>query len=382
MKQHSFSFVLLSIWLVFPLFVAWSQAAPGACTSDNQCKNHGHCIDHLCNCNSGYYGDYCTIGINKVYPVLWYFIRIFCAVVYFCLTVATIRTIVLNLRNEKKQQTSTGTTSGKWPSITTMSLVMIALVSVDMTLYYAIDPENFEHIAPLQLDTAFIILLFPLISVTYVTILFYWAEIYDRTTRVLHREDMLQRVNTQYQRNITLQEMLNKVNILNRLRIPLIIANILGFLFAFAEIALIGTLTANSVGAVYGVYYVIIYLVESIGFIIYGRKLVAFLPGFFKNKMRSKTNLITGLAVVFLITFVIYLAFAFLAAGSKVIYVTNHIIINLCTWTNLVLMLMLFVRFSIKFGVSTQDGSNAQTTATVEEELEGHLADQVTEKQI
>jgi len=233
---------------------------------------------------------------------------------------------------------------------------------VDMTFFYAIDPHGVEHILPISVGNIGQTLLFPLMSTTYMIILFHWAEIYYKTVKVLQQEEMLQKVNSRYKSKITVKDILSKVKILNKLRWPFVVVNTFGFLFAIAELAVIGKPVQQYVGASFVAYFFFMYLLESIGFIVYGRKLVVFLPGHFKKKILKITNTIMGLAAFFMCLLLIYILIAYLDDGAK-LFLVRHTLQNVCAWVNLALMISLFIpKREICCCCSSFDDSNSSNS--------------------
>lgn len=108
----------------------------------------------------------------------------------------------------------------------------------------------------------------------------------------LNKEHMFQKINKNYKRkDVTLEEVVHKVKFLSQLKLPFTI---------FAVFVFISMMTLTVIGGlgiqlwlldnIVNAELALIYVVLTIGFLVYGRKLVSLMPYELTRKVRKVSN--------------------------------------------------------------------------------------------
>jgi len=264
--------------------------ASGDCP--NQCSNRGFCkIDgnnSTCSCVNGFFGDDCSKTIWKIRPDLWYLyqtvlgaINVFWVLGYGIGFLLAPR--VDNITN-----------------VTKLTLGVFAILGFTATLHYCVDPYGIKFY-PLNFVWICVIegIRFPTALVIFMTIAFHWLELYIETIERLDQVEMIRRIKENYNKEVTIDDILGTVKNIRRLRTPCIIITIFFFVFRLAGVILKGLLLPAWVqmNIAFNVVFIIACFAVGCVSFYFGRKLYKLYPKPIDSRMKRITNHVFALGV-------------------------------------------------------------------------------------
>jgi len=165
-------------------------------------------------------------------------------------------------------------------------------------------------------------------------------EIYYTTTKILRREEMLEKINSKYKSNVTLDSVLSNIGVMNKTKIPFIILNILAFVIQEIRDIWYGVTVnpQNDFSIPWLVLMGFLYLIESIGFLIWGRRMVNILPQLMVKKLQRITRIIIVISLIFFLSYVYAgLAFIFVVHDAYTFIAADAV------WRFMLLVIVIFV---------------------------------------
>ncbi len=106
--------------------------------------------------------------------------------------------------------------------------------------------------------------------------------------KLLRQEQMLEKINAKYKSNLTLEDVLDKIKFVNRFKMPFLIINIIAYALSVITFVLIGVNSEFSLMLIYiwSAFLTVVFFMEAIGFLYFGRRLVNVLPDNVRDKMK------------------------------------------------------------------------------------------------
>jgi len=287
---------------------------------------------------TGFRGDDCSITAVDEVPVLVYIFQAFFA---FSFSLCGAVGVFAYAANKKTK--ATGDFSQVFFNVKKAVLFVLVILCLNSVLYIVLSGLNL--LLPFFIIQLSYGLSFPLLSLLFTLVLFHWADVYQTTTKILRREEMLEKINSQYESKVTLEDVVSKTRFMSKLRIPFLVLNGFAFIVGLArDIAFVSIPPPRAIHYVWSVVFLFLYFFEGIGFLIYGRKVVSVLPDILAVKMRRVTKSISIIAVLFISTFVLAgLAFA-LTVDNAWVFVLGTSVWRLGLLVVVVFVLSLFVR--------------------------------------
>jgi len=195
-------------------------------------------------------------------------------------------------------------------------------------------------------------LFFYLSLAAYAGILFHWIELYNLSIRTIKKENMLQSINVNYKgKSVTIEEIIKKVNNLRKLRFPFIGVVCLMFVISVVRtITSIYGIEVTVMSIILYVYTMINWFGLSLGYLVYGRKLVALMPNVLTSRMKILTYRLTILCIVGLVSLIIIAVCLLIGAGNTGEgYISIFYIIRAIIMIASISMIMMFTKLNRKW---------------------------------
>jgi len=290
-----------------------------------------------------------------------------------------VRRRVANVREKRKEPSHTA--AYMFFNVKGVALAFVCLLCLNMILYYGVDPEGFDmNKTPRAVRFTFSGVTYPLLATLLLTILFHWADLYNTTTEMLKKEEMLEKINAKYKSDLKLEDVLSKIRFVNRLKLPFVIIVIISYVLTAILYALIIVEAQNITSIVYiwAIFFVALYLVITIGFTVYGRKLIGVLPNAMAKRMRKVTRLTTIQSVVFCFCFLLGVI-TFFATNSFWAFLLTYYLLRGAMLFIVVTMLSMFVRVSRRwpFIEFTKSNKSTERSGSITETAEVSMTNSV-----
>jgi hypothetical protein len=115
--------------------------------------------------------------------------------------------------------------------------------------------------------------------------------LYHSAVATIRREEMLEKINSRYKANVTVEDVLAQATLLKRLKIPFILVANVGFIVtvihefwrAYVEVDF-------DFSYLFAAYFILIWISFTIGFFIYGKRLMDLMPQNISKKLRKVTK--------------------------------------------------------------------------------------------
>lgn len=335
MLKHSkkpLSILLLLVSLSF--FASFTQGQidpkiPIDFSCPNNCSNQGLCVDGKCSCFPGFFSDPedgiydCSITIVKDYRYTWDVVRAVCAALYVILAAISFTGAYYGVSITKLSHTSdsgsfssnsTGADNKRktvlTPVVNIRRAVLLALgvIALFQLIFLAIDPFSLYGIMNPLLNSFLNGPQWYLGIFAYASILFHWIDLYNVSVTSMRTENMLVNINKNYKgKQITLEQMVEKVNFLKKLRTPFICVVASVFTFQIISNFLVYFLKNILYFLLFIFYTQTLWLILTFGFIIYGRRLVSLMPPNLFKRVRKLTLKVTVLSCIKIISFLVYI---------------------------------------------------------------------------
>ncbi|PRP83780.1 hypothetical protein PROFUN_08978 [Planoprotostelium fungivorum] len=170
------------------------------------------------------------------------------------------------------------------------SLAMDGLICFLMFFLSLLDWWGNFNVLPSPVYNALYNLIDWLYIVLFVGILLHWAELYQKTMKSIRTRDMMKKVNSNYNGEITVEQVMSNLTFLQRFKIPFIVIAGVTFLIWIARI--IGSQLINDQKSwnvffpFMILFYAVVWIGFGIGFCFYGYKLMRVMPEAMGRKIR------------------------------------------------------------------------------------------------
>jgi len=176
----------------------------------------------------------------------------------------------------------------------------MACLTFFAALHFGIDPYgtkflNVPYIVICILDG----IRFPTALFAFGVIAFHWVEVYKETIKRLNEQEMLSKINKDYHKEVTLEDIMSNIRSVHRFRLPFAIVLILFFIYRIIGMIMRGILNPahSSMTLSFNILMVVAFVVISICYIYYGSKLYRLFPKPLDARMKGLTFNVLGLAV-------------------------------------------------------------------------------------
>jgi len=350
--------------LAFVLFVSSSVAqsvAETGVTASNQttaptqvpdcriynpdCNGNGVCqFDGTCRCYNGYFGllnsnlggpgDNCPYNVAQlpgVYEKYVYPVRVYQGVIYVLLAILTLYRLIL-------QWFISGTQNNLSVLLIWWILGLVLLHSI-LNILHCIDYWGMLGRLSYKVMLSTYILTDPMFLLIFSALLFHWAELYYSSIRKMKREEMLKKIKPGYQSNLTIEEIMLKMNFISKFRFAYLALAVVSFGTyigqCYAQLAGRSLQIRDNYYTFYSVYMIVLWIAFGVGYAIYGLRLIQIMPNGVSSRIKAIMMLIAAFAVFevtyYCVSYGIFFRKKDVSAINEVyIYSTLHWLSGMC----------------------------------------------------
>jgi len=268
----------------------------------NNCSGRGVCYgsgnNTYCACVYAFFGPDCSITVYNQYPQLWIAYQVIESTINILEFLFFSMGAILAPRYATLEKSN----------ITAISLTLMAILTFIGTLHYTIDPYGTKFLnIPYILICLFDGLRFPAALVVFGMIVFRWVEAYQETIKRLNEQEMLAKIKQDYNKEVTLEDILANIRSVHRLRIPFGIVLALVFIYRIIGMVMRGILNPawSAMNTSFNILIIVLFALIAIGSIYYGRKLYQLFPKPLDQSMRDLTFNVVGLSTYSVIILII-----------------------------------------------------------------------------
>jgi len=284
--MNSFKYCLVVLLLCIS-FVD-SQQCLNNCSGRGVCYGSGN--DTYCACVYAFFGPDCSITVYSQYPQLWVAYQVIESTINILEFLFFSMGAIIAPKYATLEQSN----------ITAISLTLMAILTFIGTLHYSIDPYGTKFLdIPYIIICLFDGLRFPAALVVYGMIVFRWVEAYQETIKRLNEQEMLAKIKQDYNKEVTLEDILSNIRSVHRLRIPFGVILALIFIYRIIGMIMRGILNPawSPMNISFNVIMIILFILIALGSIYYGRKLYQLFPKPLDQSMRDLTFNVVGLSI-------------------------------------------------------------------------------------
>ncbi|PRP89865.1 hypothetical protein PROFUN_00207 [Planoprotostelium fungivorum] len=176
---------------------------------------------------------------------------------------------------------------------TRFALFTITGTSLVQFFMFVSDYHGLYNHVPFQTWEAFFYLSDSLFVMVFCVMFLHWVELYQKAVKKLRNAEMMRKVSSHINHEVTVEEIVSTLRFLGVLRIPFVVITILSFvIYVVREIGNSLITDAPSYPPFYYficAYYAAVWLSFAFGFIFYGRRLMKLMPEGVAHKLRSVT---------------------------------------------------------------------------------------------
>jgi len=307
------------------------------------CNGRGVCeYEGVCRCYIGFFGvtstrglsstfhataDNCILAIHDIPAVKQQVIqfRIFIGVTFTFLAVLMIYRLII----EFIMDTTTSSTS----VITKYTMLTLILFCGCLSI---MSGDFFGGFSNYDVKFSYFLYYFKdnLLLLVFSALLFHWAELYHSSISKLKREEMLRKIKPDYESNVSMEDVLIRMNIMSRFRFGYIAVCVLSFLVLIGMMVVEFHARDNEVWKSYCIFYYAFYVVAWISFalayIFYGLRLISIIPQVLKGKIKT-VMILMGLFALCTVTFACLMIAVQVLPGRTTINITTiYAMLSLC----------------------------------------------------
>jgi len=293
--------------------------AAGGCAND--CTQRGICTPKgnisICFCFYGFFGRDCSVTMATVNPQLWNLFRGFLGT-YFSIN------FILCVVGYFFSRTDLSSTA----NITRLGLVIWSILQMMAVLFFSVDPYGMVHPEiPYVIICLFDGVRQALAYCIFVVILFHWVELYSETLKRLDHAEMIAKIRSDLNRDVTLDEILQNVKNVHRFRIPCAVVVIFFIVFRAIGMILRGVRSPTwlPMQTAFNALIFAAYAITAFGFIYFGRKLYSLFPRPFSNRMKKTTITIVALTFAECAVFLLFFIYFLVIIGPPAVYTPANI---------------------------------------------------------
>jgi len=260
----------------------------------NNCSGRGVCLgsgnDTYCQCFYAFFASDCSITVANQMPNLWLMFQVVETVINIVWFLFFFTGAIFAPRNTDLEKSN----------VTRITLIFMATLCFIGTLHYGIDPYGAKF---MPIPYIFICLLdgvrFPTALFTFGVIVFHWVEVYQETIRRLNEQEMLAKINKDYDKEVTLEDIMSNVRSVHRFRVPFTVVLILLFIYRIIGMIMRGILNPSwyALNLSFNIIMILCFALISIGSIYFGRKLYHLFPKPLDARMKGLTINVVGLSI-------------------------------------------------------------------------------------
>lgn len=316
----------------------------------NDCSGYGRCRnENVCECFTGFYELDCSKSIAEIYPAGWIVLRTCFTIWFSFLTILCTFGIINYLKKDtferKKDNVKTALFNTRIGVL--FFLGLFALIDV---IYYAIDPNGANRVLPYFVSNFLVSMTLPVIAAVYIFILCYWKAIYDGSVSLLKKNEKLKKVsNGMRDEDLTVENVVESLSRrLGYMRIILLISLAIAFIVQIINNVL-SILDANQVFVgIYLAFFALIFLVTTLGFFIWGFKIMKIL-GSDNKKIAKTTRLVQIQSLLLLIAWTfLMISYPLIANRSPIGLIVNEVFARIVQSITTLSFLYTFLKFDSK----------------------------------
>lgn len=250
------------------------------------CSGRGKSIGNsTCACQNGFYGENCSISIANVLPTIFTLYTVY--IILFSSILLIVGSSAIFTYSRGRNNIVSKISLGRNMTIVLLVSCFICLIEL---LHFSIDPLGMKYIIPYA---PYRVLLFgprfPAYATLLATMLIHWSSLYNDCIDRIRQNEMIKRINPTYSFNVSLEEVITNVDLVNRLVIFLLSTVAIVWIYQFARDILTVTFVVDTshpfVQPVWLSLFCLIYTVYFFGFLYYGSLLPKILPVSLRRKL-------------------------------------------------------------------------------------------------
>eukprot|EP01117_Protostelium_nocturnum_P013002 TRINITY_DN481_c0_g1_i1.p1 TRINITY_DN481_c0_g1~~TRINITY_DN481_c0_g1_i1.p1 ORF type:complete len:426 (-),score=102.38 TRINITY_DN481_c0_g1_i1:214-1491(-) len=153
------------------------------------------------------------------------------------------------------------------------------------------------------------------------SILLHWIELYQKSLKSIRKIAMMQKVNSRFQGNVTIEDILLQVSFLKKFRIPYFFFSLISLGFSatsiYAEYRINTSLTYWGIYTLYFFYLMLLWIGFLIGFLWFGFRLGKIMPPGLEGKVKALTWSVASIVIILSVYYVLYAAVRNVVVASK-----------------------------------------------------------------
>jgi len=189
--------------------------------------------------------------------------------------------------------------------VTRLILCVLWIDILLQLIHWALDFRGIWGVgSPLALSTLAYIET-PNLVLVFSVLLSYWIDFYQAILIKLRKEEMLKKINSAYQSNVTFEDILQQISKMRRVKILMGVLTVCGYITFIVFMVLVKYSVQNNqdlyafVGMV--TWFAFVWLLLGIGFIIFGLRLCKLMPPQLGGRIQRLTYKVVGVAIALMI---------------------------------------------------------------------------------
>ncbi|PRP79482.1 hypothetical protein PROFUN_12850 [Planoprotostelium fungivorum] len=276
-----------------------SPASPPASFCSDDCDGHGICWNTgVCNCWRGWSGtknkltgeSHCSLSyIDQGFEEPIKAMRIIFSICYgFQLLLVSYRLFL-----EKFGHRTGG--HGLAPvSITRLIMVVLWLDIILQFFWWALDFRNNYGVMNIKYSMVVEYLQLPNLILLFSILLAYWIDFYQAVIMKVKKEEMLRKINSNYESKVTYEDILLQISKMRRVKIVVVVINVIcyAFFITFEGMLMNSPYPKTAINTYVGMvtWFAFVSLVLGVGYTLAGHKLIGLMPPQLSDRIRRLTR--------------------------------------------------------------------------------------------
>eukprot|EP01119_Soliformovum_irregulare_P002386 TRINITY_DN12647_c0_g1_i1.p1 TRINITY_DN12647_c0_g1~~TRINITY_DN12647_c0_g1_i1.p1 ORF type:complete len:428 (-),score=47.81 TRINITY_DN12647_c0_g1_i1:15-1298(-) len=291
--------------IVFILILPFAIALCSDCNDRGKCGEDGRCTCIVNNTPFTQDGMETCLSVIEISntQLEWNICRAILAAMYFSLSL--ISGLGLYYEHEKKKSQK------MYSNLFSSSKIVLGCEVIGtfiLFLDYAIDPSGYLHLVSYDFIVWLDLLPSPFLMTAFLALLFHWMDLHQYSARTLKERQMLAKVRSDLDLDVSLDQVIERVNFLRKLKFPFIGISVLTFVLTI--ICAITRITRDPginklFEAIYALYMLLFCLSVSIGFLIYRRRLAHLIPPQLSKKVSRVSSKMIGISISIIVLYVL-----------------------------------------------------------------------------
>jgi len=269
------------------------------------------------------------------------------------------------------------------PVFVTRLILCVLWVDIILQLMrWALDFGGIWGVAKPQAMVVLIYIETPNLVLIFTVLLAYWIDFYQAILIKLRKEEMLKKINSSYQSNVTFEDILQQIAKMRKVKILMGVLTVIGYVafIVFIALALHSVENKQDLYSFVGMvtWFAFVWLLLGISFIIFGLRLCKLMPPQLSGRIQRLTYKVVGVAVALMIVNIFSFASNVKSAPGNDLYLAKTGVVACLTIIARMLTIDIYLPFSnfkrwASLGWSTKTGNtkgDTNTTPTSEELVE------------